>query len=100
MSVYVDSANLSYGRMIMCHMLADSTDELLTAVDKLGVKRRWLQSPGTYREHFDICLAKRKLAVENGAIQITTFELGKLLAKRRKAAQGAAKVFNIGTNEP
>jgi hypothetical protein len=71
MSVYVDDMRAPFGNMIMCHMVTDTTEELLEMVDKIGVKRKWIQYPGTYKEHFDIALTKRKLAIENGAIEIT-----------------------------
>jgi hypothetical protein len=63
------------GRMIMCHMIADSNQELLDMVDRIGVQRKWIQFPGTAREHFDICLSKRNLAVAGGAIEISTKDL-------------------------
>lgn len=53
--VYVDNMNAPFGDMIMCHMIADSSEELLAMADKIGVKRKWLQYPGTKHEHFDIC---------------------------------------------
>ena len=56
--------------MKMCHMIADTTQELLAMVDKIGVQRKWIQNPGTPNEHFDICFSKRKKAIELGAIQI------------------------------
>lgn len=62
MSVYVDNMRAGFGGMIMCHMIADSSAELIKMVDKIGVQRKWLQQSGSYREHFDICLTKRKLA--------------------------------------
>lgn len=75
MSVYVDGMRAQYGRMVMCHMIADSHQELLEMVDKIGVDRRWIQRGGTQREHFDVSMGKRRLAVANGARQITGREL-------------------------
>ena len=75
MTVYVDNMQAPYGRMKMCHMIADSTDELLAMADYIGVARKWLQAAGTHREHFDISLTKRALAVKAGAIEITMREL-------------------------
>lgn len=72
MSVYVDDMRAPFGRMVMCHMTADSTEELLAMADKIGVARRWIQYPGTWKEHFDIALSKRALAVKAGAIEETT----------------------------
>ena len=57
--VYVDDAKLKFGRMTMCHMVADTTAELLAMADTIGVARKWIQGAGTYREHFDVCLAMR-----------------------------------------
>ena len=85
MAIYVDDLRSPYAGMRMCHMIADSPRELFYMVDKIGVKRKWIQFPGTYREHFDICLTKRKMAVRLGAIQITTRELGRRLMDRRNS---------------
>lgn len=73
--VYVDNMNAPYGDMIMCHMIADSSEELLAMADKIGVKRKWIQYPGTDHEHFDICLSKKKLALKAGAQEISMLEL-------------------------
>jgi hypothetical protein len=87
--VYVDNMRAAYGRMVMCHMVADSTEELLAMADRIGVRRKWLQKEGTRHEHFDICLAKRKLAVDAGAMQITTRELAqRSLSQRGSAGRG------------
>ena len=76
MSVYVDDMDRAFGRMKMSHLLADTTEELLAMVDKIGVKRRWIQYPGTAHEHFDIALCKKKLALEEGALQTTWKRIG------------------------
>lgn len=75
MTVYVDDMRAQYGQMIMCHMVADTTAELLGMADRIGVARRWLQYPGHPREHFDICLRKRAAAVKAGAVEITRKQL-------------------------
>ena len=90
MAVYVDDMRARFGRMVMCHMLADTTEELLAMADKIAVARRWIQHPGTHREHFDICLSKRAVAVQHGAVEISWRDVGELLSKRREAATKAA----------
>ncbi len=56
MTVYVDDMRAPYGRMVMCHMLADTDDELHAMADHIGVARRWHQKAGTPHSHYDICL--------------------------------------------
>lgn len=89
MSVYVDSMRARFGRMTMCHMIADTPEELLAMADAIGVDRRWLQSAGTHREHFDIALSKRALAVVNGAKEISMKDLGRILNAKRRLRAGA-----------
>ena len=77
MTVYVDDVRHRFGRMIMCHLWADSLDELLAAVDAIGVQRKWIQghptlSFGKHRNaswvHFDISLTMKDRAIARGAI--------------------------------
>lgn len=82
MTVRVDNMRTPFGRMIMCHMMADSDKELLAMADKIGVRRKWHQHPGTSRSHFDICLSKRKLAVQAGAIEVSVAALGRIILRR------------------
>lgn len=82
MAVYIDNFNAPFRRMKMCHMVADTSEELLDMVDKISVSRKWIQEKGTYGEHFDICLEKKKLAILNGAIEISMMELGRYLSHR------------------
>ncbi len=83
--VYVDSPIYKFGNMTMCHMIADSHEELMLMASQIGVDSKWIQYPGTYREHFDICKSKRALAISAGAQEITGRELAlKLREKRTK----------------
>jgi hypothetical protein len=83
MAVYVDEPKHPYGRMMMCHMMADTTEELLAMADKIGVARKWLQKRGTAYEHFDIAKSKRILAVAAGAKEVTDRDLGRLVQARK-----------------
>lgn len=72
MSVYVDNMRAPYGRLIMCHMIADTDEELHAMADRIGVARKWHQAPPkASSSHYDICLSKRALAVAAGAVEIT-----------------------------
>ena len=78
MAVYVDNMEAAFGNMIMCHLWADTEEELLSMVDKIGVQRKWIQghptlSFGKHKRaswvHFDIAKSKKALAIKNGAIE-------------------------------
>lgn len=86
MAVYVDDMRAGFGRMVMCHMVADTTDELLAMADRIGVQRKWLQHAGTPKEHFDIALSKRALAVKAGAVEVDKSGLVEVLKRKRGAA--------------
>jgi hypothetical protein len=83
MAVYVDDAENSYGRMVMCHMWADTLDELLDMARRIGVDAKWIQghpSLSTSKKareaswvHFDICKSRRANAIELGAVQTDRF---------------------------
>lgn len=77
MTVYVDDVRHAFGNMIMCHLWADTLEELLAMVDTIGVQRKWIQghptlSFGKHRNaswvHFDIALSKKALAIKAGAV--------------------------------
>ena len=83
MTVYVDKSIHNYGRMIICHMIADNIDELHVMVDKIGVNRKWFQCDAS-TPHYDICKAKRSSAVSFGAVEVTRREMVGIIRGMRK----------------
>jgi hypothetical protein len=93
MTVYVDTAENKYGRLVLCHMLADSMDELMAMADKIGVDRKWYQGfDKASCPHFDIAKSKRVLAIQNGAIEIDRRTLGALLKGIKTQAMARVRV--------
>ena len=45
--------------MRMSHLIADSPEELREAADALGLKREYIQYPGTWKEHLDVSQSRR-----------------------------------------
>lgn len=88
MTVYVDDMRAKFGRLVMCHMIADTDDELHAMAARIGVARRWWQSPEkTSGSHYDIALSKRAAAVAAGAVEITWRQAGAMNARRRATGQ-------------
>lgn len=92
MTVYVDDVRLPFGRMVMCHMWADTLEELLAMADTIGVARRWLQGHPTlslprYRKaswvHFDICISKKAAAIRAGAVLTDKYGPVEFVARQR-----------------
>lgn len=81
--VYVDDMRAPFGRMLMCHMIADTSEELVAMAEAIGVSRKWIQYAGTPKEHFDIALTKREKALLLGARQITMRQLSYMHRWRR-----------------
>lgn len=81
MTIYIDRSRHRLGRMIMCHMAADSLTELHAMADILGVRRWFQDKPGA--PHYDICKATRARALRLGAVEVSSRAL--LQAARRAA---------------
>jgi hypothetical protein len=86
MTVYVDDMHLNplgqLKHLRMCHMIADNEDELHAMAARIGVARGWYHKAGTPRSHYDIDAAKRVLALEAGAIEITMRECAVMTMRR------------------
>lgn len=75
MSVYVGVSMWPFRGMIMCHMFADTDDELRDMAHKIGMKREWEQKPrDSIGPHYDIAKSKRSLAIRYGAVACDTIE--------------------------
>lgn len=86
--LYVDDMKWPLARMIMSHMMADSPEELRSACDSLGLKRGYIQHPGTWREHLDVSQTKRDQAVKQlGAREVTQREMAMMRMERRAREQ-------------
>lgn len=82
MTVFVDDMYRypigQFRRMKMSHLIADTEAELHAMAAKIGVARKWYQ-----RDHYDICISKRALAIGFGAVEISYRQCGLMCAVRR-----------------
>lgn len=83
MAVYVDSANLKYRNMVMCHMIADTLPELHDMAKKIGMKKEWFQKDASF-PHYDVPLFRKKKALELGAIEVNRREIALKMREIRK----------------
>ena len=87
MGVYVDNARIPHKRgtwrLLMSHMLADTTAELESMARALDLKPGWIQYSGTYREHYDIGAGKRAQALRLGALGVDSKFLVQLRRRKR-----------------
>lgn len=90
MTVYVDNSKNGFGRMKMCHMLADTVEELHAMADRIGLKRAWFQPKSS--PHYDVSQEKRKLAIECGAIEVDKHQLVAVIRRLRAKAIAAAVI--------
>jgi uncharacterized protein DUF4031 len=74
MTVYVDTMQAPFKGMLMCHMIADSEQELHAMAEAIGMQRQWYQ-----RDHYDISMERKQLAIQRGAREIGMRELAAMV---------------------
>lgn len=72
MAVYVDDPMWVFRGMIMCHMEADTIEELHEMADKLELRREWFQDHPRH-PHYDLSKSKRAQALKLGAVERNHF---------------------------
>lgn len=92
MTVYVDNmrrpARVGRTSANWSHLFADTPAELRRFVERLGLRREWLQHGGTHREHYDVTDTVRKKALDLGAVAIGyPSQVGRLLEARRQVCR-------------
>ena len=82
--ILVDELEHFPGAGRWCHMVSDtSVDELHAFAEKIGVWREWFQDkPGN--PHYDLAPHKRRLAIAQGAKQVSGRDLIIALRKQRR----------------
>ena len=90
MGVYVDRlCDYGWRHGPSCHLIADSVEELIEFAVSMGMRPEWYQPLSS--PHFDLTTDGRRLAVENGAIELDSREfVRKLRELREKRKAGAA----------
>lgn len=63
-------------------MVADTLDELHAMAKSIGIQRKWFQNNKDH-PHYDLSQSKKRLAIENGAIEIDNRQLVELVRKWR-----------------
>ena len=89
MAAYVDSLVVySHARgkykAGACHLCADSIAELHAFAAICGFKRSWYHS-GTSLPHYDLVSADRDIAIQHGAVPVSSRELILRFGRRSKA---------------
>jgi Protein of unknown function (DUF4031) len=89
MSVYVDQPVHRFRHMLMCHMLADSPEELHAMADRIGMSRKWYQRDAS-TPHYDLSREKRAAALAAGAIEVNRREMVAVIRRIRAARLASA----------
>ena len=91
MPVYVDDMRAPFKGRILCHMVADTLEELNAMADAIGMPRRYYQGPPKPRYPlYDFPVEMREEAVRLGAVEIAMRE-APAIARRCLAAKNISE---------
>jgi hypothetical protein len=79
MAVYVNKLRTRFGGLSLCHLLADSLDELHAMAARIGLERNLFNLDMI--PHYDLSRGKRLEAIAEGAVVIDRQQLA-ILAQR------------------
>lgn len=93
MSVYVDDVRHRFGRMVMCHLWADTEAELHAEAAALGLRRAWFQEPPKASwKHYDISLGVKAKAIARGATLTDMFGPLEFVARQTGDAEKLKRI--------
>lgn len=82
MTVYVDKAMHTLGRLQLGHMIADTPAELHAMAQRLGIGRHYQGPDKASFPHYDVCLSKREQAVRYlGAVRLDRREFAQAMRR-------------------
>lgn len=77
------------------HLVADSEEELISFAKLIGLKKEWIQYPGTYKVHFDITARRFNKAKTYPNVKLLTFEEFVVLLTQRREKWIKKKLQNL-----
>lgn len=86
MPIYVDSLRVNGSDSLTCHLIADSSDELTSFLDLIGIPLDRREHPSSPWEHVDIDSDEREAAVICGAMEVEESEVMNMIEERKKVA--------------
>lgn len=82
MTVYIDDYRVPYRDRRICHMIADTEQELHAMAAALGISERWF-----HRDHYDVTDELRDAAVALGAVPISARDCATMATHRRRTGR-------------
>lgn len=94
MAVYVDKlSDWGWRHGLSCHMIADSTRELMEFAVMIGLRPEWFQPKSS--PHFDLTKEAREEAVRRGAVEL---ERREFVAKLRELRRNRLELVSIASD--